>query len=225
MVLTLLRWREIKMFEIEKDWISKDGLRCVVIMTDMKYRCGYVGVNKLHPLYNRPYASTIPTILTKQWNKLKQGTVGKRGVIDLFCLDIDHPRVGILFDVHGGITYSGSNNYPIKSDLWWFGYDCAHLGDAPELTRISGELRSLYSGYGTVRSLEYCINECESLASQLSSITVNTTIIYRLLSYLYLVKFKISEKIRRKIFSTTAWLCYSNSKTAKRVRFILRKEK
>lgn len=40
------------------------------------------------------------------------------------------------FSCHGGITFAdgGENsNYPIESDLWWFGFDCAHCDDAKEL--------------------------------------------------------------------------------------------
>ena len=39
------------------------------------------------------------------------------------------------FSCHGGLTYSGggeNSSYPISSDLWWFGFDCAHCGDEPD---------------------------------------------------------------------------------------------
>ena len=37
------------------------------------------------------------------------------------------------FNCHEGITYSNggkNSNYPINSDLWWFGFDCGHCYDS-----------------------------------------------------------------------------------------------
>jgi hypothetical protein len=65
--------------------------------------------------------------------------------------------------VHGGLTYSGNGDYPVPSDLWWFGYDCGHLGDAA----APGSLLARFAFGGVHRTLEYCENECESLAKQL----------------------------------------------------------
>lgn len=61
-------------------------------------------------------------------------------------------------DVHGGVTFSGhgSEGYPASGTDWWFGFDCAHFGDATS-----------YSRRGVFRSLEFVEAECESLASQI----------------------------------------------------------
>lgn len=69
--------------------------------------------------------------------------------------------------VHGGLTYSSSESsrfasidkkemYPIKeiNTLWWFGFDCGHLYDSP-----------------SVQTLDYCINECNSLSKQLTRLS------------------------------------------------------
>lgn len=56
-------------------------------------------------------------------------------------------------NVHGGVTFAagGKNSeHPIKSNLWWIGFDCAHLDDTPEKC-----------------NLDYCKRECESLAAQI----------------------------------------------------------
>jgi len=53
--------------------------------------------------------------------------------------------------VIGGLTYSGGGDYPFLAILWWFGFDCAHLGDREN-----------------PKSLEYVEKECESLAKQLA---------------------------------------------------------
>ena len=94
----------------------------------------------------------------------------------------------IDFHVHGGLTYSGggkNSDYPIESDLWWFGFDCAHWGDGKELKRaweiftekrkqlemamqIEGEI---YGEEGNtdedIRSEEYVTEECKRLAEQI----------------------------------------------------------
>ena len=166
----------MKSYKIEKFWKSEAGLRCVVIMTAVGYRCGYVGVDRKHPLYGHDYSDTIPIYLIKMYLNIIDGEVGKRNVIDLLCHRHNAPRIGFLFDVHGGITYSGNGrkgNYPIKTDLWWFGYDCAHCDDGKDLSVLSEELLEVelkWSTGGILRSVEYCMDECESLAKQLKEV-------------------------------------------------------
>jgi hypothetical protein len=69
------------------------------------------------------------------------------------------------------LTFSGNGRgkYPVESELWWFGYDCGHAGDAPAPGSKMAEYRS---GWDEVhRTLEYCVGECESLAKQLVEVT------------------------------------------------------
>lgn len=154
-------------FRVEKEWIYR-GNTCVVIMSDFGYRCGYVGIDESHPLYGMKYSDYVPESLLDKYREIENKPVGKRGIIDLICCDMSNPRIGILFDVHGGITYSGGKGkYPIPSDLWWFGFDCDHFGDAKDLTEVAVPLVTTEIG-GTVRTLEYCISECESLSGQLN---------------------------------------------------------
>ena len=163
------------MYEVEKDWMSYD-LRCIVIMGDRGHRCGYVGVDENHPLFELDYFDRVPSKLITKWEEIQKEEIGKRGVVDLLCHDFDKPKIGILFDVHGGITYSGGgemSSYPIESDLWWFGYDCAHLGDGKYLFALSEtqrEIESRFPTHGILRTLNYCVVECESLAKQLGDL-------------------------------------------------------
>jgi hypothetical protein len=160
-------------YKVEKDWEHK-GLRCVVIAGSIGHRCGYVGVSASHPLYGIGYDDTIPLALLPVLQKVKEGPIGKRGIMDLLTFQEDNPRVGILFDVHGSITYSGGKDgYPVESDLWWFGYDCAHVGDAKDPSILGEEQKEFEARYphfyddGVIRDLDYCISECESLADQI----------------------------------------------------------
>lgn len=114
------------MFTVEHQEDYK-GMKIVCIFAKDSHRCGYVGIDKTHPLYGMDYYS-----------------------------------VGILFNVHGGITFSGGNGkYPIESDLHFFGFDCAHLGDKTKYSIDCDDVE---------RSLDYVINECRLLADQLETI-------------------------------------------------------
>ena len=167
-------------YKVEQDWEYK-GLRCVVVMTDIGHRCGYVGVDKDHPLYKVDYQSHC-AFLKSRWEEAKTGAIGGRGIIPLVCWDGETVSPEIVFDVHGGITYSrGAIDYPVDSDLWWFGYDCAHAGDAKDLNAIEDKeirnkqsIKQIYERYhiagDVVRSLGYCIEQCEKLADQLNEV-------------------------------------------------------
>jgi hypothetical protein len=77
----------------------------------------------------------------------------------------DHPCNGQHYDdlpieVHGGLTYGKGATY---------GFDCDHYGDKPDLNLRSDECKLSYRYfdiYGEVRSLEFCIKQCESMAEQ-----------------------------------------------------------
>lgn len=141
-------YMEVKRFVVEREF-EHCRLKCVVVMRDMGHRCGYVGVNKDHPLYGAFY---------------------------------DDETISNL-DVHGGITYSsdGSGQYPIESDLWWFGFDCAHYMDLndhgaalkyfPHLREqilFRKQIDERYKIDGAfVRTIKYIKEQCKILAEQL----------------------------------------------------------
>ena len=132
----------------EKDWKHKK-LRCRIIRCPRsKHLCGYVEIPKGHILYKTEYNQTAPKALKAKEKKVLEGTIGKRGPIDIFCLDPYNMQAGFLFDVHGGITFSGK----LKGKRgFWYGFDCAHCDD-------------LSPGYdvgfvnGVYRNMEYVIN-------------------------------------------------------------------
>jgi hypothetical protein len=70
-------------------------------------------------------------------------------------------------DVHGGLTYARTE----EDGLRWYGYDCAHYGDARDPELMDEQHREMFERLwdeeGVVRSLDYCITECENLATQL----------------------------------------------------------
>lgn len=151
-------------YKVESDFIH-NGLRCVVLLTGMGHRCGYVGIDRNHPLFNVRYSDRAQYLaekdITDEW--------GGMAITPETYLK-----------AHGGITYSDSGSYPVKSDLWWFGFDCAHAGDAPDYKSLleSGLRDREYAEsmvslqrhfeYGVVRTQEYVEQECRSLADQLA---------------------------------------------------------
>ncbi|MBR0575713.1 hypothetical protein KCG48_05075 [Proteiniclasticum sp. BAD-10] len=108
----------------------------------------------------------------------RTGYVGVPKGHPYFGKDYDERELSAV-DVHGGLTYAGGGgNYPIKSDLHWFGFDCAHIGDGadfylaltlfPENKEYIELMRAFCSNHGVVRSMEYVEKECRSLADQLN---------------------------------------------------------
>jgi hypothetical protein len=168
-------------WKVESDF-EHVGLRCVVIMTEMGYRCGYVGITQDHPLFGLDYGKKSKYL---KFTDIAEDSMGQRGIFSLVSLSFDENKEFIspdcYFDVHGSITYAGGgkgSTYPVDSDLWWFGYDCAHAGDDKDLSilderyrEVELQMRSeIVYDRGVVRSNEYCVNECKSLAEQLSKI-------------------------------------------------------
>lgn len=149
-----------------------NGLKCVVVMRVPGYRCGYVGIPKKHFLYGKDYDYVNSHFEFVILNEDKRIGVG----------------VCLYLQCHGGVTYSKGgkgSNYPIKSNLWWFGFDCAHAWDKNDyetakklfkhdkeaLKRIlyNERLDNMFSiGGDKVRTLEYVSNECRKLAEQLA---------------------------------------------------------
>ena len=154
------------------------GYKCVVTFNMMGIRYGYVGIPKNHPLYGKECSDYL---------EIKKADVGDREISGIFpligaCLDEDERiRIEAYFSCHGGISFAdgGENSdYPIESDLWWFGFDCGHYGDAKELKlayenfpdyrdviKIAMETK-IYSE-GIIRTEDYVAAECKKLAEQL----------------------------------------------------------
>jgi hypothetical protein len=171
-----------KRFCVEKEW-EINGYKCVVVMTQLGHRCGYVGIPASHPLYGYTYGEKVP-FLEKFKENLENCEVDmdKKGIFNILCYD-GTITPSIFLNVHGGITYSNNDkNYPIaNSNLWWYGFDCAHAGDAKDLEVLYIINQAIYEIENKfkdeddkLRTLEYCENECNSLANQLKALEDET---------------------------------------------------
>ncbi len=92
-------------------------------------------------------------------------------------------------DVHGGLTFSGNLN--TDESQWFFGFDCAHVFDAPDIEKMKeyiemglldqpqNELRDWYLAYpaltkSTVKSLDFVLTELKSLSAQLMDVELDS---------------------------------------------------
>ncbi len=161
-----------KHYIIESHFEYKE-LKCVVTFSDLGSRCGYVGVSKKSPLFGIDYHSDLkkPELL----KELKQTEIGKRGIIACFCWDGKKTSPEMLFNVHGGLTYSGKGVYPVttREQTWWFGFDCAHLNDKKDISLATKLFPDFNPGAismfdsGVIRTKDYVEQECRNLAEQI----------------------------------------------------------
>lgn len=157
---------------ISKEFIYK-GYNCFVVEISSGHRCGYVEIPKDSLFFNKRYNEQLP--ISK--NIIGDEPMGKRSYIDLFCnsmSDSDNIQAGFIFNVHGGITYTESYLFD-KNDSWFYGFDCAHSGDAKDISIMDDKHKEMYSdGFiwsdGIIRTEEYVISELESLVDQIIKI-------------------------------------------------------
>lgn len=126
-------------------------LPCLIKRNQMGALCGYVGVAKSHPAYE------------KEMDRLYQDDLATR------------------VEVHGGITFSSKCDLSEgvdtichlpepgeDDDVWWLGFDASHFGDF-----IPGMAGSV--GWGSCsteqyRDMDYMKNQCSELALQLKAL-------------------------------------------------------
>lgn len=86
----------------------------------------------------------------------------------------DYNSVEPYPDVHGGLTFAEPDTDCGKGgedNAWWLGFDCAHMGDAPDPSLPGGDHRrhvnmpELFSR-DTIKDTAYVMAECVRLAEQ-----------------------------------------------------------
>jgi hypothetical protein len=133
---------------IERMWFTKSGYRAIVVFNQTGHRCGYVEIPRSHPCYEKEYSD-------------------------------------ININVYGGLTFSAYSNempYDTTEGFWVLGFDCGHYGDAEDLEayerysnmgyipKVQENISCIFDmifNDGVVRTLDFAVAECESLATQL----------------------------------------------------------
>lgn len=161
-------------------WVDEaTNLDCMIVRGPSGALCGYVGIPESHRFYGRDYM------------ECEHGAD---------CDDrYSHDSSAHAIDVHGGLTFAAGcakTDDPSKHvchipqagrphDVWWFGFDCAHLYDISPATKVRE--RSYYEkakaegdeegmrlwGFSwaepgeSYKGINYVIHEVERLAAQL----------------------------------------------------------
>ena len=175
--------------------INYNEYKLVVCGNPIGFRCGFVGVSADHPLYK--LCSDSPS---KYLMDFKDIPIEKRNIINLLCDRFDYDKTlspSSYFSVHGGMNFSNykinldpnikaNNKYheEVNNNNWWyFGFDCGHWNDAKDITLITDRQLKAMSMYmdqifgikamGIIRTNEYVLEECKSLADQLQEVNIN----------------------------------------------------
>lgn len=162
---------------LTKVWKTEAGLKAVIVCTRQEFYCGYVGVPKDHNLFEVHYNANTPALAELTGEE----EIGQRGILGVICGADRMSSPSMVFDVHGGITLSdffksSADEFKELDDgLWYFGYDCAHAGDG-KFPRFNDEGDIIHDPYSwdqsPPKSLEFCVEQCESLAQQIKDKTL-----------------------------------------------------
>jgi hypothetical protein len=142
---------------------TDEGFDAAIIRTSHSgCLCGYVGVPAGHPWYGMGYSAEVAP--TKAQIEAPVD-IDKRSAISLLIAALgeagtESVRLDCLLNVHGGLTYADNGIAEFGEDpsLWYFGFDCAHSGDASPA----------YDFHGTYRDIEYVKREIAALSKQLA---------------------------------------------------------
>lgn len=142
-------------------WEDREaGFPVLAVRNDLGAWCGYVGMPPGHPWHGRDRDSLYVE---------------------------EHANGRELLYAHGGLTFHGPCqeggvicHVPRPgepAEVWWFGFDCAHIGDLwpadlhPRMTKISDDVAALFPGVprrrgGTYRDLAYVEKCVRAMAHQ-----------------------------------------------------------
>ena len=138
-------------------WVDEaTSLDAMIHRNPMGALCGYVGVGPDHPLHGKDYDTINPDV--------HGGLTFADG-----CADGDDPSEGVCHVPQPGRP----------DDVWWFGFDCGHQGDAiPGMITVMAEVRtktekllgslSYLDPKDTYCTFDYVKGEVTTLAFQLA---------------------------------------------------------
>lgn len=140
------------------------GLHCLILRQKLLHLCGYVGVEKDHPLWGYNYQDPMPPpIIPEQRTPL---SIKSRRCV----LNDDDIFGGSDLNAHGGITLTDTIDDSIP-DVWWIGFDCAHLWDmCPYNTVLFTKIGigiNHRNAHVTYRDIGYVKREIRSLVEQI----------------------------------------------------------
>jgi len=124
--------------EPDRHYWENNGLVCLAVRSEgMGNWCGYVAVPAEHPYYGMDYHT-----------------------VNLKLANPPHRGLTYSSKCHGEVCHAPQGWEP--DDVWWLGFDCAHVGDTTPSMKH-------YELYGVYRSLEYLCGEINKLATELTT--------------------------------------------------------
>jgi hypothetical protein len=126
-------------------WVDRaTGMPCLIVRNGLGALCGYAGVSPGHPLHGHGY------------DMVEEVSVHGGLTFADSCQPTTDEAHGICHIPEPGTPH----------DVWWFGFDCAHLGDVvPGMPSLSRELER-----GKYRDVAYVAHQVTQLAAQLHQV-------------------------------------------------------
>ncbi len=129
------------------------------------------------------YQDNLPCVCILNKNVGRCGYVGVNQNHPLCGVDWTVARDIIDIDVHGGLTFSGAMLHGGNLAQWFFGFDCAHLGDNPPIGAICrlfedvnvDMLRGMCEFGGRVSEVIDVEYDCARLAERLHELSFGRT--------------------------------------------------
>jgi hypothetical protein len=159
-------------YVVEKEWITKAGLRAFVVLNSyedsfesrtVRFRCGYVAVGPDSMLYGKKYTEKVSRDLALKSIEAETEPNRRGSIVTLQAIvassDEDRDfQIDHVINVHGGLTFGEGKTegkYPAEySGATLFGFDAHHYGDSE-----------------IVCDTDYMAHECEDLAEQLVALS------------------------------------------------------
>ncbi len=128
-------------------WVDKDtGYACMVRRSPSGGNyCGYVGVEKTHPAYDKGYGDDLFDDVSVHGGLTFSG----------LCHDEKDPEIAIC--------------HVAPEPVFWLGFDCAHFQDYDpgRVAMKKSQGIEIWEDIRHYRDLPYLVRQCELLASQL----------------------------------------------------------
>lgn len=123
----------------KKQWLDEaTGLPCLIVRQgEFGHLCGYVGVYKGHPWFEKGY-DDVPA-------NVHGGLTYANHCADHICHVVEEGE---------------------DDNVWWLGFDCAHCDDLNYFTSRHESLRDLSFGNATYKDMAYVEEQCRLLAQQ-----------------------------------------------------------
>lgn len=128
-------------------WIDKKtGFDCLIIRNELGFLCGYVGINKNHPYFEKDY-DEIRHIFSEDGLEYSD-----------FCQENNK-----IYGICHPTTH--------EDKIWWFGFSCTKFKDIFSIRLLDDTSMKMYNKWGcTYKNINHIKKKVLSLAKELKEI-------------------------------------------------------